>query len=39
MLFSGGSPPISDPCEARSAHGFLGLEAEVIGQIAGWMRR
>lgn len=37
-LYSGGSPPQSDPCQARSAHGFLGLEAEVMGAIAAFIR-
>ncbi len=27
VLLSGGAPPRSDPCEAMSQHGFLGIEA------------
>lgn len=27
-----------DPCEAMAYHGFNGIEREVVGQIAGWMR-
>jgi pimeloyl-ACP methyl ester carboxylesterase len=38
LTFDGGSPPISDPCEAKSAHGYLGLESEVVRAIAAWIR-
>ena len=38
MTFEGGSPPISSPCEARAAHGYLGLEAQVVSAIAAWIR-
>jgi hypothetical protein len=34
---SGGPPPQSKPCEAMSAHGFLGREADTVDAIAGWM--
>ena len=34
---SGGQPPISDPCEGQSQHGFLGKEAETVGAIVNWM--
>ena len=34
---AGGSPPLSKPCEAMSAHGFLGREAESLDAIAKWM--
>lgn len=34
---SGGSPAQSQPCEALSAHGFLGREAETVEAIAKWM--
>jgi hypothetical protein len=34
----GGDPPRSDPCQALSAHGFLGGEREVVAAIAGWIR-
>jgi pimeloyl-ACP methyl ester carboxylesterase len=33
----GGDPPRSDPCEALSAHGFLGREAETVKAIAEWI--
>lgn len=34
---SGGSLPISDPCQALSYHGFLGKEREAVGAIVEWM--
>jgi hypothetical protein len=34
---SGGSPAQSTPCEALSAHGFLGREPETVSAIAKWM--
>jgi hypothetical protein len=34
---SGGRPPQSNPCEAMSAHGFLGREADTVDAIAKWM--
>jgi pimeloyl-ACP methyl ester carboxylesterase len=38
MTFEGGSPPISPPCEAKAAHGYLGLEPQVVSAIAAWIR-
>jgi pimeloyl-ACP methyl ester carboxylesterase len=38
LLFNGGDDPISGPCKAQSAHGFLGLESRVVGDIVGWMK-
>jgi Serine aminopeptidase, S33 len=34
---SGGSPPQSEPCEALSAHGYLGKETETVQSIVNWM--
>lgn len=34
---AGGKPPISDPCEAMSAHGFLGREDVTVEAVANWM--
>lgn len=34
---SGGPPPQSKPCEAMSAHGFLGREADTVDAIAKWI--
>lgn len=28
----------SDPCEAMSPHGYLGIEADVVQRIAAWIR-
>jgi hypothetical protein len=29
----------SDPCEALSPHGYLGIEADVVQRISGWIGR
>lgn len=34
---SGGAPAQSAPCDAMSAHGFLGREADTVRAIANWM--
>lgn len=34
---SGGDPPRSDPCDALSYHGFLGLEEPVVEAISAWL--
>lgn len=34
VILSGGDPPRSDPCEAMSQHGFLGIEGQAINAIA-----
>jgi hypothetical protein len=34
---SGGKPPQSEPCEALSAHGYLGKEPETVEAIVNWM--
>ena len=38
MAFEGGSPAISAPCEAKAAHGYLGIEAKVVSAIGAWIR-
>ncbi len=38
LTFEGGSPPISSPCEAKAAHGYLGIEPKVVSAIAAWIR-
>lgn len=35
---TGGSPPQSNPCEAKSEHGFLGIEGQAVGAVAGFIR-
>jgi hypothetical protein len=37
LSFTGGDPPRSGPCEARAAHGYVGLDAEVVTAIATWI--
>jgi hypothetical protein len=34
--FSGGDTPRSDPCDALSRHGFLGIESDVVASILGF---
>ena len=34
VLFQGGDPPRSDPCQALSEHGFLGIEKKVVDAVA-----
>ncbi|WP_078120335.1 alpha/beta hydrolase [Thiosocius teredinicola] len=34
LVVTGGDSPRSDPCKALSAHGFLGVEDEVVDKIA-----
>lgn len=38
VLLDGGSPPISAPCEARSQHGFLGIEKQAVDRIAQFIK-
>jgi len=37
IAFEGGAPPESGPCDARAAHGYLGLDAAVVKAIADWI--
>jgi hypothetical protein len=38
-LLHGGSPPQSEPCEAKSQHGFLGIEAQAVSTIATFIKK
>jgi len=38
VLVDGGSPPRSDPCQALSAHGFLGIEGQVVARIVAFIK-
>jgi hypothetical protein len=38
VLLDGGSPPISESCEARSQHGFLGIEKQAVDAIAAFIK-
>jgi hypothetical protein len=37
MAFQGGAP-VGDPCEAFSAHGFMGIDDEVVKAIPDWIK-
>jgi hypothetical protein len=37
LLFEGGAPARSKPCEALSAHGYYGIEPQVVAGIADWI--
>jgi hypothetical protein len=38
IAVSGGSPPQGAPCTEFSRHGYIGLEDEVVGDIARWIK-
>jgi hypothetical protein len=38
VLLDGGSPPVSDPCEAKAQHGFLGIERQAVDAIVGFIK-
>jgi hypothetical protein len=38
VILDGGDPPQSDPCEAKSQHGFLGIEDKAIGAIEAFIK-
>ncbi len=38
MYFTGGKLPKSGPCRALSAHGFYGIEEEVVASIADYIK-
>lgn len=35
--FTGGLPPESPPCEAKSQHGFWGLDQQVVNAATAWI--
>jgi len=37
ITMEGGQPPRSKPCEAFSAHGYLGIEDKVVAAVASWI--
>ena len=37
-MFSGGDEPRAKPCKAKTAHGFLGIERDVVAAIAGFIK-
>lgn len=38
LYFEGGDPPRSNPCQALSPHGFIGIEKEVVAAIAAFIK-
>ena len=38
FIRTGGDPPLSGPCDARSPHGFFGIESIVVSDIASWIK-
>ncbi len=38
VLLDGGAPPRSEPCEAMSQHGFLGIENAAVDAIAKFIK-
>jgi pimeloyl-ACP methyl ester carboxylesterase len=38
IAVAGGDPPQSDPCEALSRHGYIGIEDQVVTAIARWIK-
>ncbi|HVT55690.1 MAG TPA: alpha/beta hydrolase [Xanthobacteraceae bacterium] len=38
IWMDGGLPPKSKPCNARAPHGFYGLDDQVVGKIAAWIK-
>lgn len=38
LMFEGGDPPRSEPCEALSQHGFIGIEKKVAAAIADFVK-
>ncbi|WP_339939081.1 hypothetical protein [Undibacterium luofuense] len=38
LLVTGGANPTGDPCEALHWHGFIGMEAQAVQDIATWIR-
>ena len=38
LMLDGGENPSGDPCEALHYHGFIGMEAQAVQQIADWVK-
>jgi pimeloyl-ACP methyl ester carboxylesterase len=38
LMLEGGQNPTGDPCAALHYHGFIGMEAQTVQQIADWLR-
>jgi hypothetical protein len=38
LMLDGGQNPSGDPCAALHYHGFIGMEAQAVQQIADWVK-
>lgn len=38
-LFKGGDEPITEPCKAKSQHGFFGIESQVVDYIGNFIKQ
>jgi hypothetical protein len=38
LMVDGGSGAYGDPCEPMHWHGFIGMEQQVVDEIAGFIR-
>jgi len=38
LAFDGGDPPTSGPCDARAAHGYFGIDPQVVSAIVAWIK-
>jgi len=38
LMLEGGQNPTGDPCAALHYHGFIGMEAQTVQQIADWVK-
>jgi pimeloyl-ACP methyl ester carboxylesterase len=38
ILLDGGDPPLSEPCQARSQHGYLGIESKAVETISAFIK-
>lgn len=38
ISFSDGLPPVSEPCQALSYHGYYGIEPQVVETISSWIK-
>ena len=39
LVMRGGGRTMTEPCQARSPHGFLGIEEQTISAIADFIKR
>ena len=38
VMLTGGLPPKSEPCQAKSRHGYFGIEEKAVGAIADFIK-